>query len=70
MILSTVEAAVVGWRCAPPRIRKFGPGPDADGDGTPDFQVLLDQKVLGTYFDVSFRFAIVEGEPVVSTAID
>lgn len=65
-----VDATVDSWRCAPSRIRKFGPGPDGDSDGIPDYKILMDQKVLGTYFDVSFRFHIVDGEPAVSRVID
>jgi hypothetical protein len=56
------------WRVWPPVIRKFRPGPDSDSDGKPDYRILVDQKVLKTFFDVAFTFEIVNGQPVVRRA--
>ncbi|HSP14556.1 MAG TPA: hypothetical protein VLV78_07385 [Thermoanaerobaculia bacterium] len=63
-----VRKAVATWKCWPPRIRKFRPGPDTDGDGKPDYRILSAEKVLKTYFDVSFSFEVVNGVPVVKGA--
>ena len=60
--------AVSVWRCAPPRIRKFRPGPDSDGDGVPDYRILTSQRALKTFFDVSFTFEMVSGVPVIRVA--
>ncbi len=53
------------WRCYAAAIRKFRPGPDTDGDGKPDYRILEAQRYFSTFFDVSFSFEIVNGEPVV-----
>ena len=53
------------WKCYPSRIRKFRPGPDTDGDGKADYTILQADKVLKTFFDVTFEFAVVNGVPVV-----
>ena len=60
-----VGRALQMWRCYPPRIRKFRPGPDSDGDGKPDFRIMADQKILKTFFDVAFTFEVIDGQPVV-----
>ena len=65
---AAVKQALQQWRCSPPRIRKFRPGPDADGDGKPDYRILASQRVLKTFFDVSFSFEVVNGQPVVRSA--
>jgi hypothetical protein len=64
-----VEQAVSEWRCLPAAIRKFRDGPDYDGDGLPDFRVMAGQRILKTFFDVSFTFAIVDRKPVVTRTI-
>ena len=61
----SVRDALKSWRCSPPRIRKFRPGPDGDGDGKPDYRIMVTQKPLKTFFDLSFAFAVVNGQPVV-----
>jgi hypothetical protein len=55
------------WRCEPPHIRKFRPGPDNDHDGKPDYRIMVAQSTLKTFFDVSFSFEVVNGEPVVKS---
>jgi hypothetical protein len=62
---SAVRETVRTWRCRPARIRKFRPGPDSDGDGKPDYAILSGQRVLKTYFDISFSFELIDGVPVV-----
>ncbi|HUE95757.1 MAG TPA: hypothetical protein VMN39_03830 [Longimicrobiaceae bacterium] len=63
---TAAREALSEWRCSPPRIRRFRPGPDADGDGKPDFRIMTGQRFLKTYFDVSFTFKVVDGVPVVN----
>ncbi len=62
---SAAKEALAQWKCRPPRIRKFRPGPDADGDRKPDYRILHSQRVLKTFFDVSFAFEVINGVPVV-----
>ncbi len=63
--LAEVRKAVAGWTCWPAQIRKFRPGDDLDGDGKPDYRIVAGQKILKTYFDMSFSFEVVNGQPVV-----
>ncbi len=60
-----VKKAVSRWRCWPARIRKFRLGKDLDGDGKPDYRILSAEKVLRTYFDMTFSFEVINGQPVV-----
>jgi hypothetical protein len=62
------RAALRRWHCWAPQIRKFRPGPDADGDGKPDYRIMSDRRSLKTFFDVSFAFEVVNGVPVVKSA--
>jgi hypothetical protein len=62
---ASVCDALLNWRIWPPTLRKFRPGPDSDGDGKPDYRVMIDQKTLKSFFDVAFTFEIVNGQPVV-----
>jgi len=62
---AAVKRAVQTWRCWPARIRKFRDAEDSDGDGNPDYRILVDEKVLKTRFDLAFSFDIVNGQPVV-----
>jgi hypothetical protein len=64
---SAVAEAMHQWHCSPPRIRKFRDGPDADGDGKPDYRILSAQRVFKTFFDVAFTFEVVNGQPVVKS---
>ena len=62
------RSALETWRCDPPIIRKFRPGPDNDGDGKPDYRIMVDQRRYKTFFDVAFTFEIVNGQPVVRSS--
>ena len=66
---SAVRHAVEEWRCQPPRIRKFRPGPDADHDGKPDYRILAAERILKTFFDLAFSFEVINGQPVVKRAV-
>jgi hypothetical protein len=48
-------------------IRKFRPGPDSDGDGKPDFLIMSSQRSLKTFFDLTFSFEVVDGQPIVKS---
>lgn len=63
--MSAVTDAVCTWHCYPASIRKFRDGPDNDGDGKPDYRILVAQRFLKTFFDVTFTFEVVNGHPVV-----
>jgi hypothetical protein len=60
-----VSSAVKQWKVFPAEIRKMKDGPDLDGDGKPDYTISVGRKVLKVFFDVAFRFEIVNGKPVV-----
>lgn len=60
------ETALRRWRYVPGAIRTFGPGPDVDGDGRPDWKQLESTTPQRFYYDVGFGFEIVRGEPVVT----
>ena len=62
---AAVTDAVNRWKVYPAEIRKMKDGPDADGDGKPDYEIVTARKVLKAFFDVAFRFEIVNGKPVV-----
>ena len=64
---NAVSESVKRWHCFPPRIRKFRDGPDADGDGKPDYRILSAERVFKTFFDVAFTFEVVNGQPVVKS---
>ena len=64
---AAVAQAVREWKCQPPAIRKFRPGPDGDGDGKPDYRILIAQRFFRTFFDLSFSFEVVDGHPVVKS---
>lgn len=55
------DAAVREWTFAPGKIRMFKPGPDIDGDGTPDYRIQTQVAPIGVYYHVRFRFEVVDG---------
>ena len=64
-----VRAALEQWSVWPPAIRKFKPGPDANGDGKADYQILVDELTLKAYFDFAFTFELVDGRAVIKTSM-
>lgn len=64
----SVKSALDRWYVSPPQIRKFKPGDDLDGDGKPDYRVMVASRTLKAFFDISFTFDIVDGKPVVRSA--
>lgn len=64
----SVHAALANWRVYPARIRKLRPGPDSDGDGKPDYRIMIAQKTLKSFFDISFVFEVVDGKGVVRSS--
>jgi hypothetical protein len=61
-----VQETVRAWQFHPARIRGFGPGPDYDADGEPDFAVLVTDATLTSYHDVRFFFEVKNGRGVVT----
>jgi hypothetical protein len=57
-----VEEAVRSWRFTPGELRTFGPGEDLDGDGTPDYKVMIDSRILEVSYDVAFAFRLIDGQ--------
>ncbi len=64
---SALKETLMRWKCQPPVIRKFRPGPDSDGDGKPDFRIMSSQRPLKTFFDLTFSFEVVNGQPIVKS---
>lgn len=68
LFYEAVREAVSAWRYDPCQLRVLEDGPDRDGDGRPDFQLVVDSTPLAVYLDLSFRFEIVDGDGRVSTS--
>lgn len=68
LFLEAVEEAVADWRYDPCQLRELEDGPDRDGDGAPDFQLVVAPTPLKVYLDLAFRFEIVDGDGRVSTS--
>lgn len=62
---AVAREALQAWRCHPAQIRKFRDGPDSDGDGKADYRILAASRRLKAFFDLSFSFEVVNGQPVV-----
>jgi hypothetical protein len=60
-----VREAVRGWRYDPCQLRDLEDGPDTDGDGRPDYTVVVASRPVPVYLDLSFRFEIVGGAGLV-----
>jgi len=58
--------AVGAWRFSPAERRRYAPGDDFDGDGTPDFRRAIEWARLMVYVDVRFDFEILGGKGTVS----
>jgi hypothetical protein len=65
-----VREAVSGWRYDPCRLREFEDGPDRDGDGAPDYSLMVASTPISVYLDVKFRFEIISGSGQVSMGAD
>lgn len=61
-----VRDAVASWRYDPCQLRELEDGPDSDGDGAPDYRVVVASTPVSVYLDIRFRFEIVAGEGQVS----
>jgi hypothetical protein len=65
-----VRDAVAGWRYEPCELRELEDGPDLDGDGSPDYRLVVASSPVQVYLDVMFRFEIVAGTGQVSMGGD
>lgn len=63
---AAVEEAVHTWRFTPAQWRRLAPGDDYDEDGKPDFQRVVDSKLLAVYVDIRIEFSLVDGKPEVT----
>lgn len=68
LFLEAVEEAVADWRYDPCQLRELEDGLDRDGDGAPDFQLVVASTPLAGYLDLAFRFEIVDGDGRVTTS--
>lgn len=55
--------AVRKWRFVPARILTYEEGSDLDGDGSPDYRVVVSSVEVRYYLDVAFTFEVVAGTP-------
>ena len=60
--ISAVEDAVQQWKFEPAEYRLYEEGKDLNGDGKPDYMVLIASKPVPVHFDARFDFSIVRGE--------
>ena len=60
-----VDTALRTWRFEPGWLGHFGPGPDNDGDGKPDYKIMTSSELIAVYYDVRFTFEIVNGKGTV-----
>ena len=61
-----VQDAVTTWQYDPCQLRELEDGPDFDGDGTPDYRLVVASTPVSVYLDIRFRFEIVAGKGQVS----
>jgi hypothetical protein len=59
---SAVEEAVHQWKFQPAEYCQYQEGKDLNGDGKPDYMVLIASKPVPVHFDARFDFSIVKGE--------
>lgn len=65
--VAAVRAALQRWRFEPFRVIQWGPGPDHDGDGESDGEVVIGDETRPFRFDMRFRFEVVDGVARVSS---
>jgi hypothetical protein len=56
-----VEKAVRQWNFLPAKSQECRQGSDLNGDGKPDYTVVISTQPIPVYFDVQFEFSIVNG---------
>lgn len=67
---AAVDEAVRRWQFSPGRIDTVEDGQDLDGDGKPDYTVLIRTRPATVYYDLRFDFRIVDGQGQVEVAGD
>ena len=58
---ASVEDAIHRWVFQPAEYRQYADGKDINGDGKPDYVIVISAKPIPVYFDVRFDFSIVKG---------
>ena len=66
LFYGVVSETVTGWRYEPCELRELEDGPDLDGNGSPDYRLVVASKPVAVYLDLKFRFEIVNGAGRVS----
>ena len=66
LFYGVVSETVAGWLYEPCELRELEDGPDRDGDGTPDYVLVVSSTPMTVYVDLKFRFEIIAGEGRVS----
>jgi hypothetical protein len=64
---SAVADAIRLWKFKPAEYRQYDKGKDLNGDGKPDYMVLVDSKPVPVHFDARFDFSIVKGKGLVQS---
>ncbi len=59
---ASVEDAIHRWLFQPAEYRQYAHGKDLNGDGKPDYEIVISAKPIPVYFDVRFDFSIVKGQ--------
>lgn len=70
LFYDAVRNAVAGWRYDPCQLRELEDGPDINGDGSPDYRLVVASTPVPVYLDIRFRFEIIAGVGQVSMGTD
>ena len=65
---AATEEAIRSWAFEPAEVQTLEDGKDLDGDGKPDYQVVVAREKIPVYFDLRFDFNIVGKEGRVQTS--
>ena len=60
-----VDAAVRTWRFRPGVLEHVRDGEDKDGDGKADYKVMTSWDPVAVYYDIRFKFEILDGKGIV-----
>jgi hypothetical protein len=66
---ASAEEAIRSWSFEPGEIQTLEDGKDLDGDGKPDYQIIISRQRVRTHVDIVFDFKITERDGQVSTSV-
>ncbi len=63
-----IRDAVIQWKFVPAELQFLEDGKDLNGDGKPDYKIVVSRQTVPVYSDVQFEFRIVSGRGRVATS--